>query len=113
MARKKYVVTETQVVDPTMDPASERWNPVRYFRAQPEVEVFVKRDESDQIKDPDGRIDVTHTEGINGYLIQMVMGQRKTLPLDFAIQMIDRRKAEPIDWGQYDRLKAERFNKEN
>lgn len=103
--------SETMVKDAedlTRDP---RINWKEYFAKQPQVVIFMKRDESDVIRDPDNSVLVMHNEGINGYKIQIKMGHLNTVPIDFATQLINRKRAEPADHAAYEKALAERNSK--
>ena len=95
-------------IESPVDLSDPKYNPETYFGAQPQIAIFVKRDESDVLRDPDNMTEVIHKEGINGAILPIRMGHLNTVPLDYAMQMIDRRKAEPADHAQYEAAKAAR-----
>lgn len=106
MPAKTVVVAPSDVtVDVTKEP---RINWREYFAKQPQIAVFMKRDESDVIRDPDNQKTVLHEEGINGYKISLKMGHLNTVPLDFATQLITRKRAEPADHAAYEQALAAR-----
>lgn len=70
--------------DPTMDPGNQRWDPKRYFGAQPKVTVIVPRSQSDILSDPQGDREITMPLSINGYRIEVPKGRAIRLPRDFA-----------------------------
>lgn len=78
-----------QIEDPTMDPASDRWNPRKYFGAQPKVVVTILKDESDMLSDPNGKKRVVVPYSINGYVIEVVKGAPTRVPRDFAKLIIE------------------------
>lgn len=88
--------------DPELEKDGPRFNPKKFFATQPQISIFVKRDESDVIKDPDNSELVVHVERINGHPWSMKMGYLNTVPLDFATQMILKKRAEPGDHAAYE-----------
>lgn len=118
MAPRRIILTEDSmpaktdpeiVPDPEITPGEENrlFNPKKYYALQPQITVIMKRDESDVIKDPDNSVLVIHEEGINGYKIPLRMGYANTVPLDFATQLISRKKADPADHATYKRAMLE------
>lgn len=74
--------------DPTMDPGDPRWNPQKYFAAQPQEIVVVSRDQSDVLGDPTGSKVIKQPVSINGYLLNITKGVPTRVPRDFAEQIV-------------------------
>lgn len=72
------------ITDPAMDPSSDRWNPKKYFDAQPKVIIVIPRDVSDSLGDPSGTKRIEVPVGINGYTIKVAKGVPTRVPRDFA-----------------------------
>ncbi len=76
--------TREPILDPTMDPGNPKWNPKKYFDAQPKVVIVIPRDASDSLTDPSGTARMEVPLGINGYTIRVAKGVPTRVPLDFA-----------------------------
>lgn len=59
-----------------MDPGSDRWDGYAYFKAQPQVDVFVHPDP----ESPDLEVD---SMSINGFALPYYLGKRNKMPRDF------------------------------
>lgn len=75
--------------DPTLDPSSPKWNPKRYFAAQPKLIVTVHKNESDFLSDPSGQKPAIQPFSINGYRLDIVKGVPTRVPRDFALLIQD------------------------
>lgn len=75
--------------DPTMDPSSPKWNPKKYFDAQPKVIIVIPKDATDLLTDPSGKTPVRVPLGINGYTIWVTKGVPTRVPRDFALLFED------------------------
>lgn len=75
--------------DPTMDPGDNRWNPKKYFDAQPKEIIQIVRTESDILHDPSGKIPQFVPVSINGYVLNIQKGVPTRVPRDFALLLID------------------------
>lgn len=75
--------------DPTMDPASPRWNPRKYFGAQSKEIIVILRTESDILSDPRGQTRQEVPVSINGYTLMIAKGVPTKVPKDFASHLIN------------------------
>jgi hypothetical protein len=82
--------------DPTLDPSNPRWLPKKYFQREKQVLVFVKRDQSDVLKDPDHQVEVTIPVSINGFKLDVPMGRAVSIPESYAHFLIDIGMAQPV-----------------
>lgn len=76
-------------VAPDMNPAHIKWNPKKYFAAQPKDIIVVKRNESDVLSDPTGHLIMEIPVSINGYTIKVKKGVPTRVPRDFALMLVD------------------------
>ncbi len=78
-----------QIKDPEMDPGNPRWNPRKYFAAQPKVVVTVKKTATDLLNDPKGNKRFFQTCSINGYRLDIEKGVPTRVPRDFALLLAE------------------------
>lgn len=82
-------LTRQKPLDPEMDPGDRRWNPKKYFGAQPKEIVVVKRTNSDVLTDPTDEHPIDIPVSINGYQIIIRKGVPTRVPRDFATHLVD------------------------
>lgn len=76
-------------VAPDMDPADPRWNPKKYFGAQPKEIIIIRKTESDILSDRGGNLRIEIPVSINGYTLKVVKGVPTRVPRDFAAHLVD------------------------
>lgn len=77
------------IEDPTMDPGSPRWQPRKYFAAQPKITIVMPRDASDLLGDPSRKIPVKVPVSINGFKLMIQKDKPTAVPRDFALHIVD------------------------